>query len=266
MDQPVPVDESAAAPAALWRYVAVGLTGGFLSGLFGVGGGVLMVPLLVLLAGLDQKRASATSLVAIIPTALAGVANYGLGGQVSVSLAAIVAVGGVAGSWVGALILRRIHVTALRWAFVGLLAVVAVWIVFYIPVRGATVALTGWVAVGAVGLGLVMGVASALFGIGGGLIAVPALMVFFGAGDLLARGTSLLIMIPTAITGTLTNFRSHLVDLRGGLAAGLTATATSWVGSSVAFLIDARVGNILFAVLLAVAAGQLAWKTLRTRR
>jgi uncharacterized membrane protein YfcA len=266
MDRPDEARSAWVTPVPAWRYIVIGLTGGFLSGLFGVGGGVLMVPLLVLLAIPDQRRASATSLLAIIPTALAGVINYGSQGQVAIVIAAIVAVGGVVGSWLGARLLRRINVTALRWAFIGLLVVVAAWMVSYVPVRGASVDLTWPVVAGGVGLGLVMGLAAALFGIGGGLIAVPALMVFFGAGDLVARGTSLLIMIPTAITGTVTNLRGHLVDVRGGLTAGCVAMASSWGGSSVAFLVDERVGNLLFSGLLVVAAAQMTWKTLRARR
>jgi uncharacterized membrane protein YfcA len=237
-----------------------------LSGLFGVGGGILMVPLLILLAGQDQRRASATSLLAIIPTAAVGAATYGARGELALSAGLIIAAGGMAGSWCGARALRLIPLAALRWAFVGLLAATAAWMAWYVPIRGARVALTPGVAVGMVSLGLVIGLAASLFGIGGGIIAVPALMALFGAGDLVARGTSLLIMIPTAVIGTATNIRGGLADVRGGLVAGGCAAAASWLGSALAFLLDPRAGNLLFAALVAAAAAQLAIKAGRRPR
>jgi uncharacterized membrane protein YfcA len=249
----------------LWRYIVVGLAGGFLSGLFGVGGGILMAPLLVQLARLDQRRASATSLLAIIPTSLAGASAYAWRGQAAYALAAVITLGGVVGSWAGARLLRRVSVTALAWAFVALLAAAAGWSACFSPVRGAGLEFGAAAAAGAVGLGLVMGLASAFFGIGGGLVAVPALMGFFGASDLLARGTALLVMAPTAAVGTVANLRAGLAEVRGGLAAGLSATAASWGGASAAFLLAPRTSNVLFACVLIVGAVQLAWKTARAR-
>jgi uncharacterized membrane protein YfcA len=225
--------------------------------MFGVGGGVVMVPLLIWLAGLDQRRASATSLAAIIPTAVVGAATYGARGHLAVGTAVIVAVGASAGAWVGARILRKINLRVLSWAFVVLLALTAIAMAFYTPVRGAALPLDVGRALGLAGLGLAMGLASGLFGIGGGVIAVPALMALFGAGDLVARGTSLLVMVPSAITGTVTNWRGRLVDPRAGLAAGLAAACASFGGAALAFMVPPRLGNALFAVFLVVAAAQL---------
>ncbi len=72
-----------------------------------------------------------------------------------------------------------------------------------------------------------MGIASGLFGIGGGVLAVPIMITLFGSGELLAKGTSLLAMIPTSITGTVQNTRHKLVDLKDAAIAGLAATAAS---------------------------------------
>ncbi|MDR2379062.1 MAG: TSUP family transporter, partial [Bifidobacteriaceae bacterium] len=75
---------SADQPAPLWRFAAAGAIGGLASGMFGVGGGIAMVPLLIWLGRLDQRRASAASLAAIMPTALAGAASYGLRGYLAI--------------------------------------------------------------------------------------------------------------------------------------------------------------------------------------
>ncbi|MDR1294706.1 MAG: sulfite exporter TauE/SafE family protein, partial [Bifidobacteriaceae bacterium] len=216
-------DAPSAAPhrVPLWRFGAIGVAGGIASGLFGVGGGIVIVPLLILVGRLDQRQASATSLLAIVPTAATGAGYFASQRQIALVPGVIVGIGAIAGAWVGARVLRVITLAALRWAFVGLLVAVGVWMVFFVPARGAQIVLS--VAAGAemAGLGLAIGLAASLFGIGGGVIAVPALMGLFGAGDLLARGTSLLIMVPAAVTGSIANLRAGIVCVGPGLATGV---------------------------------------------
>jgi len=99
------------------RLVAIGLAGGLLSGLLGVGGGVVMVPLLVLWAGYDQRDAHATSIGAIVPISIAGILTFGLAGHVHWVDAAALAVGAVVGARVGAAWLARIDERVLRIVF-----------------------------------------------------------------------------------------------------------------------------------------------------
>ncbi|HQY33175.1 sulfite exporter TauE/SafE family protein [Actinotalea sp.] len=242
---------------------AIGAVGGLLSGALGVGGGILMVPLLIGLARMDDRRASTTSLAAIVPTALAGSLTYLARGQADLTLGAILAVGGVAGSWLGTWLLHRTPLPRLRWMFVGLLVLVAVRMVLTVPTRGAALELTPAAGLALVAVGVFMGVTSGLFGIGGGLVLVPALVLLFGVDNLLAQGTSLLVMLPTAATGTLANLRTGRVDAREGAVVGLTATATSFAGVAIAFAVPARAATIVFAVLVLVAAAQLAHRALR---
>jgi len=82
---------------------AIGAVGGVLSGLFAIGGGILMVPLLIWRAHLGQRQAAATSLVAVIPAAAVSSATYLAHGDVSIAGAALVAPGAVAGAVVGPL-------------------------------------------------------------------------------------------------------------------------------------------------------------------
>jgi len=246
--------------------VVVGVLGGTLSGMFGVGGGIVMVPLLTVLARMDHRRASATSLVAILPTSVVGAVTYGLNGHLDVVAGIAIAVGGIGGSLIGTRLLRVLPLGWLRWLFVALLVVVAIRLFLEVPARGAGLAYTWPVILALVGLGLVMGVASGLFGIGGGVVVVPALVALFGASDLLAKGTSLLAMVPASLTGTIANARAHLVRVGDGLLVGVPAAAASFGGSALAFLLPARVSTILFAVLILVAVVQMVVKTLRTGR
>ena len=94
---------------------------------------------------------------------------------------------------------------------------VAVRLFFELPSRETDLVYSPAAVIGLVLVGVVMGIASGLFGIGGGVILVPLLISFFGFGDLLAKGTSLLAMIPTSITGSNTagSRRTGSLDLRG---------------------------------------------------
>src|SRR6187549_103824 len=97
----------------------IGVAGGLLSGMFGVGGGIILVPLLMAFAGLDQRRAAATSLLAILPTAVSGSVTYALHGEIDYVAAGIVAVGAIGGAVIGAALLQRIPVVWLRWIFIA---------------------------------------------------------------------------------------------------------------------------------------------------
>jgi uncharacterized membrane protein YfcA len=108
------------------RLVLIGLAAGFFSALFGVGGGILIVPLLMLAASFPQREAAGTSLAAIGIIALVGVIAYGLRGEVEFGDAALVGVPAAAGALGGAALQQRLPVRWLALGFAGLLVAVAV--------------------------------------------------------------------------------------------------------------------------------------------
>jgi len=234
--------------------VAIGALAGVLSGLFGVGGGVIVVPALMAFAQMDQRRASATSLVAIAPAAVVGAVTYAVQGEVHWLAALTLAVGSVIGAPIGARLLRALPLRALPWVFVGFIAVVLVSLFATVPTRGGEVHFGVVEAIVLLLLGLLSGVLSGLVGVGGGVVIVPGLEVVLGAGDLLAKGTSLLTMVPTSVSGTVANLRRRAVDLRVGLTVGITAAVCSPGGAVLARLVDPQVGTWLFAAFLVVVA------------
>jgi uncharacterized protein len=108
------------------RLVVIGVAAGFFSALFGIGGGVVIVPLLVLTAGFEERHAMATSLAAIGVTALAGTLFYAYYGRVHPGSAALIglpaAVGAVGGTWLQQRLRRR----ELSFLFALLLVAIAV--------------------------------------------------------------------------------------------------------------------------------------------
>lgn len=249
----------------LW-FIAIGLIAGFLSGLFGVGGGVLIVPLLVLLAGFDHRLAAGTSLAAIVPTAVIGVISYAIPGNVDWVAAILLAAGSILGAQLGSHLLHRLPKRAIQWGFIGFMAVVAVSLFLVLPSRDAVLQLNALSITGLVVLGLIVGVLSGLLGVGGGVIVVPALILLFGSSDLIAKGTSLLMMVPTAISGTFGNALRRNIDLPAAAVIGVSACTTTVLGAVVSGLLSPMVANALFAGFLVVIAIQMIIRATRRQR
>lgn len=229
-NDPAGLDESARGIVVL---VAVGLLVGVLSGMFGIGGGTVIVPALVWL-GLSQRNAAATSMLAIVPTAISGVVSYAAGGNVDWLAAALLFCGMFVGGQVGSWLLSRLPELALRWIFVVFLVFVVVDQVSFVPSRDHQITMTVATGVCMVLLGVVIGMLAGLLGIGGGALAVPALSILFGASDLIARGTSLLAMFPNSITTSVANLKRNLVHVKAALIIGLVAAVTAPLGTWIA--------------------------------
>jgi uncharacterized membrane protein YfcA len=118
-------------PGRVARLAAIGLIAGLFSALFGVGGGIIMVPLLISLLAYDAKAATATSLAAIIFTAAFGTATHGALGNVDWSTALLIGIPAMVGVNLGLLVKARVSSTTLTYAFAVLLLAVAVRLAFF---------------------------------------------------------------------------------------------------------------------------------------
>lgn len=110
------------------RLVAIGLAAGIFSAFFGVGGGILAVPLLILVAHISERAAAATSLLAIAITASAGVVVFALRGEVDVGYAALVGLPAAVGALAGTSLQQRVRTSTLTYGFAVLLTGVGVWL------------------------------------------------------------------------------------------------------------------------------------------
>ncbi|MEE4275208.1 MAG: sulfite exporter TauE/SafE family protein, partial [Thermoleophilia bacterium] len=215
--------------ARFWALVvAIGLASGFLAGLFGVGGGILMVPALVLLLRVDQRLAHGTSLTAIIPMALVGVTGYALGDSVDWLAAALLTLGAAGGAVIGTAALHRLPERALRLAFAAFLILTAARMFFEVGEPAGDPHLGLATAALLVLVGLFSGITAGLFGVGGGLIMVPAMVLLLSLPDALAKGTSLAVIVPTALIGTYRNARVGNTDLRLAAVLGVSGMVTAF--------------------------------------
>jgi len=110
--------------------IAIGCAGGVLAGLFGVGGGILFVPTLALVLGLTQLHAEASSLLAILPTALVGTWRQRRYGNVDLRAAAVIGAGSIAGVQLGVLLAESLSESVLRRLFGTLLILSAAQIIW----------------------------------------------------------------------------------------------------------------------------------------
>ena len=245
----------------------VGVAGGLLSGLFGVGGGIVMVPLLALWLGLEQRRAIATSLLAIIPIAVAGMAGYALGSAVDWGAGLLLGIGGVAGGQIGVWLLPRVPVRLLQGIFTVILLYSAYRLVFPSgALVGAFEQNTSELWIPLVVVGLAAGILAGLLGVGGGIILVPGLVLLIGSDINTARGTSLLVVVFTAITASITNVRNGRADARDGIIVGLAGAPAALLGSFLGQWLPDHQASWLFAALLVFAASQMGIRALRSTR
>lgn len=213
-------------------FVAVGLAAGILSGLFGIGGGSLIVPSLIALVGMDVLHASATSLAALLlPVGILGVWEYHKSGLVQWKVAGLLSCGLLLGSALGAEIGMALPPVWLERGYACFLLYVAQgYLGIQKMLRGKSLAevepgprrdtiLPVWLAIG-----FLAGIVAGLFGKGGGVVMVPALMTFFAYRAKEATGTSLAaLQLPVGLPGVLLYARNGVLDLHlaGWLALGL---------------------------------------------
>jgi len=111
--------------------IAIGVVAGVLSGIFGIGGGVVIVPALIYLAGFRQHQATGTSLAVLLPPiGIAAAYEYYRHGNVDIRAAAIIALGVLVGGWMGAVVANRVAGPYLRLAFGVFVVTLGVYLIF----------------------------------------------------------------------------------------------------------------------------------------
>lgn len=243
------------------RSLLAGVAIGVFSGLFGVGGGALAVPALLWL-GLRQHTAHATSLAALALTATAGVVPFALAEAVAGWPSAVLIGGTLVGTVIGAGAMHRLPERGLAIAFALLLVGVSIRLLVGVEahVPGGTPAMGPETVLWLAALGVGAGVLSSILGIGGGIVLVPALVLGFGFSQHAAEGTSLAVIIPTALLGAVRHTRRGYTDWRTGLTIGLGGMVGAPAGAGAALAVDALALQRLFAVLLLVLGLRLLWR------
>jgi hypothetical protein len=242
--------------------VLLGFGAGILSGLFGVGGGVITTPAVDVLLGGTAIQAVATPLPVIFPTSLMGAYTYHRAGEVSWRAAAWVAPPGMVAAAVGAALTDIVNP---HWLLL-VTAVLIAWTAWRVMLgraaavreRGAT---PGWHYAA---VGLVAGFVSGLLGVGGGIVMVPAFTTLLGMPLKRALGTSLVVISALVVPATIVHWALGHIDWAIFLVLAVGAVPGARVGANIA--IGARegtlrlaVGSFLFAVAVLYGIREIAF-------
>lgn len=236
--------------------MAFGTGAGLLSGMFGLGGGIIIVPGLMFALGMDQRRAHGTSLAGVLPISMASIVTYWVHDHIDWGVTLWLAIGSVCGALIGARLLAVLPKRVLTLLFVAVLAIAGIRMFFEIDTTGTTVIDTG-AAIALIIIGFAVGALAGMLGIGGGLITVPVMIVIFHVPPAVAKGTALAVVIPTALSGTLQNLANKNADLFAAMLVSATGIFSAVGGGWVAAQMSAAISNFLFAVLLMTISGRM---------
>lgn len=249
-----------------------GAAGGAFSGLTGVGGGAVLVPLLTGQLKLSQHRAHATSLAIILFIASAGAIGYWHAGNIDWRLVATLAPGSIIGVYVGARMMVHVPALQLRLLFGLFLFFVAFRQLFWHITAGTPEGGAVGLVVG-VGFGFAGGALAGMLGVGGGAIFVPAIVIFGlahagadGNPQKIAQGVSLVVIVCTGFFGTLTNLRQQAIDFETMKWVVPSAVAAAFIASLWANRLDAEVLKRVYGVVALLLGSQIIVNTVRMMR
>ena len=238
----------------------IGIVAGTFGGLVGLGGGVVMIPLMVGFLKFTQHKAHGTSLVALVFTGISGAITYALKGSIDIVASLLIATTAIFTARAGARYAHALPEWKLKRAFGIFLIFVSVLLLLKPYLSVTTGPDAGPVkTVILLTTGVFTGFLSGMMGVGGGTIMVPAMVLLAGIGQHTAQGISLLAMVPAGGVGAFTHWKLGNVtaNLLIGLIPGILIG--TYAGGTLAHLLPDNALRVIFA-------GVLIWTGLRYAR
>jgi uncharacterized membrane protein YfcA len=249
---------------AMWMMAAnllIGALMGLLGGLFGIGGGLIAVPVLVVLYGFDQQLAQGTALVMMIPTLIMGFLRYKQRNGIEWRTAGILGGAAVCVTFVAAHIATGMSSRTLHLAFAVFMAFLGLYYLFNI-VKTETKQRSLVPQKYLFAIGILMGMTSGFFGVGGAIVAVPVLVTFFGVAQTAAQGMGLAAVVPGAIVALFTYGHAGFVDWSVGTPLAIGGfVSVSW-GVALAHHLPEKKLRIAFCAGIILLAMWLLYKEL----
>lgn len=242
-------------------YIVLGAVLGTMGGLFGIGGGLIAIPALGVLFGLDQQLAQGTALVMVVPNVLLALWRYHQRNRIELQHALPLAVCSLVFAWLGSIWAVGIDAHAMRLGFVGFLVVLAIWNVarMFMRVTPPSSQLRyAWPWLGV--LGSFAGAMGGLFGVGGAVVATPILTSVFGTTQVVAQGLSLALAAPSTSVTLLTYGLHQSVDWAVGVPLAVGGLLSISWGVKLAHALPEKALRTMFCVFLVVCAVMLAFE------
>jgi uncharacterized membrane protein YfcA len=244
------------------RAAALGAAAGFVGGLFGIGGGLVMIPVMVLFMGIPQHRAHAVSIAVVVLSASAAIVPLAAGGKVHWDAAGLMATGAVAGAYLGARLFSRISTIWVARAFVALIVAAAVRMALQSAeaavAETAAVAIDPLISVGLAATGFFAGILASM-ALGGGTLFVVALAILFSFPQHEAQATALVVTVTSTLVAAVVYGRAGMIDWRlaGTLAVG--GVLGGLLGGVMVLGVGEMLLRRMFAGLLVVTAIRMLW-------
>jgi uncharacterized membrane protein YfcA len=242
------------------RLAVIGTAAGLFSGVFGVGGGAVIVPLLLLWMGYENREATGTSLGAIVIIAAAAMLAEGAYGNVHVDDGLLVGIPAVGGVLAGTALQQRVPRRTVTQLFAVLLVATAVSLLVEPHDSGGS---SNHAVAVAIPVGALAGVVAGMLGVGGGILFVPVLTLGLGLSPVEANATSLLAIIPVAFVGAANQARYGNFRLRDAVVIGTLAVPGAIAGVALVNVVPERAVQIGFSVLMLFVAWQLVQRERR---
>ncbi len=242
-------------------YLVFGAALGTLGGLFGIGGGLIAIPLLGVLFGLDQQIAQGTALVMVVPNVMLALWRYHQRNKIELHHALPLASMGFCFAWIGSIWAVGIDAETMRVGFVAFLIALSAYNLvrmFYANVSVSSQMNYSWPWLGV--LGAASGTMGGLFGVGGAVVATPVLTSLFGTSQVVAQGLSLALALPSTGVTLVTYAVHHQVDWMIGVPLAIGGLLSISWGVKIAHTIPERLLRALFCGFLVLCAVMLAFK------
>ncbi|MGO4002664.1 MULTISPECIES: sulfite exporter TauE/SafE family protein [Pseudomonas] len=245
----------------LTMYLLLGAALGTVGGLFGIGGGLIAIPALGVLFGLDQQLAQGTALVMVVPNVMLALWRYHQRNRIELRHALPLASMGFCFAWLGSIWAVGVDAQVMRIGFVVFLVALSVYNLMrmFMTAAAPTAQMRySWPWLGV--LGAASGVMGGLFGVGGAVVATPVLTSLFGTTQVVAQGLSLALALPS--TGvTLATYALHQqVDWHIALPMAVGGLLSISWGVKIAHALPERLLRGLFCGFLVLCAVMLAFK------
>jgi uncharacterized membrane protein YfcA len=235
---------------ALAINLGLGVLLGAVGGLLGIGGGLIAIPILGALYGMDQHMAQGTALVMILPNVLIGFWRYHQRTPVDFKALTWMILLSIGSAALAAHFASRIGSDQLRSAFAVFLIALAAYFIWQLRARPSMTPQALWPVRFTPLVGIVSGVFSGLFTIGGGLVSVPALVSLFGMRQTQAQGIALALVIPASVTALFSYAQAGNVDWHVGIPLALGGlVSVSW-GVALAYRLPAVKLRLCFCAVL----------------
>lgn len=235
----------------------LGLALGTIGGLFGIGGGLIAIPVIGLFFGLDQQMAQGTALVMVVPNVVLAVWRYNQHNRIDLRQAAALAIPGLCCALLASRLALSLPAEVMRLFFVVFLLVLAFYNFYRLVTRapsGGAQLRHGLFALAV--LGAIAGVMGGLMAVGSAVVATPGLTSLFGASQVVAQGLSLALALPSTFV-TLVSYALHgEVDWALGIPMAIGGLLSISWGVRLAHTLPEqalRAGFCLFLVISAVA-------------